>query len=320
MTSPTPAPVFLDCDTGIDDALALAYLLAEPTVELVGVATVSGNVDATQGARNTLDLLHLAGCDDVPVAVGEIQPMVGKYTGAVPYIHGANGVGDVVLPRAERSPVAATGPELLITAARKHPGALRVVAIAPLTNLATALQLEPELPTMVHSVTIMGGAMDTEGNVTPVAEANIWNDPEAAKMVLDAGWSITLVPLDVTKQHVLTEPDRQRLLGSDDVLLHSLGQILDLYFDFYVTKYGERMCALHDPLAAVIAADAITTVDDIVTGSLDVALTGDERGRTIHTATDDGGPIRVVLSTVQDVAPLLMDKLTAWRDAAALSH
>ncbi|MEZ5089348.1 MAG: nucleoside hydrolase [Micropruina sp.] len=182
----TPRPVYFDCDTGIDDALALVYLMASPEITLAGIGTVSGNIDAERAATNTLDLLALGGMDDVPVAIGAMNPLATTFSGGVPHIHGHNGIGDVELPHTGRAPEAESAAEMLVRLARQYPGELDVIAIGPLTNLALALELDPGIAQLVREVTIMGGAALVPGNLSPVGEANIWNDPEAAQAVVAA--------------------------------------------------------------------------------------------------------------------------------------
>ena len=213
MTTPTSHPFYLDCDTGIDDALALAYLLASPQADVRGIGTVSGNVSAAVGARNTLDLLQLAGHAHIPVALGAHDPQAGSFHGGAPHVHGANGIGEVSLSTAAAELAPETAAEMLVRLAHEHPGTLRILAIGPLTNIAEALRLDPELPRLVQDITIMGGAAFAPGNITAVAEANIANDPEAAADVLAADWDVTLVPLDVTMSNVLEESHRQELLA-----------------------------------------------------------------------------------------------------------
>lgn len=211
-------PVYLDCDTGIDDSLALAYLLASPEIDLVGIGTVSGNVSAARAARNTLDLLSLAGRDDIPVAAGAHHPRAGTFDGGVPHIHGHNGVGDIELPASSRSPVAEDAAQLLARLARQHEGRLQILTVGPTTNIAAALDLAPELPSLVSGVTVMGGAALAPGNLTPAAEANIGNDPEAAARLFAAPWDVTLVPLDVTLENTFEETHRQALLDGPTAL------------------------------------------------------------------------------------------------------
>ena len=310
-------PVYLDCDTGIDDSLAIAYLMAHPDVDLVGVGTVFGNIDAHRAARNTLDLLAMGGHDHVPVAIGAEKPLAGRWTGGPAHIHGANGVGDIELPRSPRDPDGSAA-ELLVRLAREHRGGLRVVAIGPLTNLAQALELEPGLPSLVESVVVMGGAAKAPGNVTPVAEANIFNDPDAAELVLSAEWPLTLVTLDVTMEQVLEEADRTALLDADRPLPRALGQMLDLYYTFYVDTYGRRCAPLHDPLAAAIAAGGVTPAAaptvQVVVDTSDGPGRGqticDLRGERLGYPAQPAARCRVVLSLAEPFPSHLIERLT----------
>ena len=308
--------LYFDCDTGIDDALALALLLASPEIDLVGIGTVSGNVDSTMAAKNTLDLLALAGRPDVPVAVGELHPLEGEYHGAVPHIHGRNGVGNVELPASDRAVAAESAAEMIVRLSREY-DALEIVTVGPLTNLARALELDPTLPARVRVVTIMGGAAVVPGNVTAVAEANIYNDADAAAIVVRTPWPIVLVPLDITLEHTLDETDRHRLLDSQRPTARALGEILDLYFEFYVDLYGHRSCALHDPLAAAIAVGVVTaTVAPAVEVIVDDG-NGPGRGQTIADLRGQrrgprdqpGAHVRVVLETDRLLGPVLIERV-----------
>jgi purine nucleosidase len=309
-------PFYLDCDTGIDDSLALAYLLASSDVELVGIGSVSGNVSAAVGARNTLDLLELAG-RSVPVAVGALDALAHPFEGGVPHIHGRNGVGNVELPRAEGTPVDESAAELLLWLSHEYAGELEIVAVGPLTNLALALRADPGLPERVKRVTIMGGAAVVPGNISPVAEANIGNDPEAAALVLAAPWPVTLVPLDVTLEHQLDESHRTALLDSGRPFAEAIGRILDLYFDFHVDLYGGRGCALHDPLAAAIAvggvlttrAPAVPVVIDDTDGPGRGQTICDLRNQRVGPRDHPGAHVRVVLDTDGPLAPQLIERV-----------
>ena len=255
------APFYLDCDTGVDDALALALLAGHPDVTISGIGTVSGNTAAGQAARNTLDLLALAGRGDVPVAVGAHHPLDGTFGGGAHGVHGGNGIGGVELPTAARMAEGRAAVDLLLDLARQHAGDLRIVATGPLTNLALALRQEPELAGLVRDVTVMGGAVRVPGNVTGRAEANIANDPAAAAVVLGAAWPVTLVPLDVTMAHRFTEDDRAALAAAGTPLTLALAAMLSGYFDFYEPLLGVRQVPLHDPLAAGIATGDLTPSD-----------------------------------------------------------
>lgn len=312
-----PRPVYFDCDTGIDDALALVYLMASPEIELAGIGTVSGNIDAKQAAVNTLDLLAMGGKTEVPVAVGSMDPLTHSFSGGVPHIHGHNGVGDVELPHTDRKPETESAADMLVRLAHEHPGELDVIAIGPLTNLAIALKQDPSIAELVHEVYIMGGAALVPGNLSAVGEANIWNDPEAAQAVVEAPWQVVLVPLDVTLENAFEESDREALAASDSALNRALADILNLYFDFYVGEYGRRMCALHDPLAAAIAVGQITATRAPNVPVVVDDTQGPGRGQTIcdlrgqRTGTHDveGAHVRVVLDTDQQLGPVLLARL-----------
>ncbi|ALE06550.1 nucleoside hydrolase [Arthrobacter sp. ERGS1:01] len=317
MTPSATRTVYLDCDTGVDDSLALAYLLADPATDLVGIGTVSGNCSAAQGARNTLDLLALAGRGTIPVAVGAHDPLAHPYDGGVPHIHGANGVGNVELPTADIEPRGGSAAELLIALSHEHAGELSIVTIGPMTNIALALRLDPTLPTRVKDLTIMGGAALVAGNVTPVAEANIWNDPEAASESIAADWDVTLVPLDITLENVLEESHREALENAGHPFVSALGRILDFYFDFYVDFYGRRASALHDPLATAIAVGGITPTNaprvNVIVDTTDGPGRGqticDLRGQRLGPVDQPGANCRVVLATDKPLAPLLVQSL-----------
>ncbi|WP_026531498.1 nucleoside hydrolase [Arthrobacter sp. H41] len=313
----TIRPFYLDCDTGIDDALALAYLLATPTVELLGIGTVSGNVAAATGAANTRDLLQLAGTPGIPVAIGAHDFLARPFDGGAPHVHGPNGIGGITLSTADHTPHSETAAELLIRLAYENPGTLRILAIGPLTNIAHALRLEPRLPALIAEITIMGGAALVPGNITPVAEANIGNDPEAAREVLAAPWNITLVPLDVTMANVLEEEHRRELLAADTPLARTLGEMLGHYYRFYEGIFGRACSAMHDPLAAAIAVEAVALrTAPVIHVEVDAGH-GPGRGQTIcdlrgqHLGYPEqpGAHCRVVLELTEDFAAHLTNTI-----------
>lgn len=249
--------VFVDCDPGIDDALALAYLAAREDVELAGVGTVFGNNTVDITTDNALRLLELylpGGAATVPVARGAERPLV-QEPRLAESVHGSNGLGDVELPAPSGAPVPETAAELLVQVARRYPGEVDLLAVGPLTNVALALALEPRLPALLRRVVVMGGAVAAPGNVTPWAEANTANDPEAADRVFAAGFDLTLVSLDVTMRAVATEPWLDRLKAVRDDRAQRSAAFLDFYFRFYATVFGRPQSAMHDPLAAAVLVD-----------------------------------------------------------------
>ncbi|MDQ1129814.1 nucleoside hydrolase [Microbacterium sp. SORGH_AS_0888] len=316
---PERIPLYLDCDTGVDDALALAYLLASPAVDIVGIGTVSGNTSAAQGARNTLDLLALAGAAGIPVAVGAHDHLDHPYGGGAPHVHGENGIGDVELPLAETEPDPRTAAQLLIDLSHRYAGRLHVLAIGPLTNIALALEADPTLPERVDAVTVMGGSALAPGNITAVAEANVYNDPQAAAALVEADWDVTLVPLDATMEHTLSEAQRTQLLLAESPFVQAIGAILDHYFDFYTPTYGERTSALHDPLAAVLAVGAVAptraprvpVVVDTSDGPGRGQTIADLRGQRLGPRDHDGARVRVVLDVDAPVADHIVEVVLA---------
>jgi inosine-uridine nucleoside N-ribohydrolase len=249
--------IVLDCDTGVDDALALLYLaplVRSGEIELVAAGTVHGNVAPETGALNTLRVLERAGLPDVPVAVGAARPMAQPLHLAAD-VHGSDGLGGLGLPAPDGRPIVASAAEQLVTLARAHPGELTLLAIGPLTNLGLALLLEPSLPELVRGVVVMGGAFGHHGNITSHAEANIWHDPEAAELVLSAGWPVTLVPLDVTHATALDGTWLDRLAAASGEVARFADRLLESYVAWYRKSLGVRGAVIHDALAAMLMVD-----------------------------------------------------------------
>jgi inosine-uridine nucleoside N-ribohydrolase len=269
-------PIILDVDTGTDDALALAYAVASPDLDLIAVTTVAGNVNVEQATANTLAVLDWLGADEVPVHRGASRPLVRPLSDATSF-HGEDGLGSAQLPRSERDIGQDRGPAAIIRLARQRPGELTVVAVGPLTNLAIALNVEPQLPKLLRSLIIMGGAFHVPGNVTPAAEFNIAVDPEAAAQVFAADFSqLTAVGLDVTAQVTLTRDDWNAVnlqldLPPSASLLREVGK-------FAFTHLGRDSFALHDPLATAVAADPLLV--EVEEATVEVETAGPEAGRT----------------------------------------
>lgn len=253
----------LDVDTGIDDALALILAFRSPEAEVLAIGIVAGNTEAGQAAINTLKVLDAVGAG-VPVAVGLNRGLL-RPAATVPWVHGNDGMGDAAIPAPSGRPTGEHAVDQLIRLAHERPGELTLVACGPLSNVAAALIRDPELPRLFKKVVIMGGAVGVAGNVTAVAEANIWHDPEAAQLVFAADWPLTMVGLDVTMSTFLRPAHLERLRASDGPLARFVTAISAFYWGYYSTATGEEGCALHDPLALGIALDPtlVTTMAEL---------------------------------------------------------
>jgi purine nucleosidase len=302
-------PVFVDVDTGVDDAMALVYLFASSDANVVGIAATAGNVPVQQVCANNLGLLELCGLD-IPVSKGAEQPITAPLRTAED-THGPEGMGYARLPATGLELTAHDAADAWIRAAHAHPGELVAIAVGPLTNLALALRKEPALPKLLRRLVIMGGAFDYRGNTTPVAEWNISVDPEAAAEVFavwGAAWGSTQPPqhlpivlgLNLTENIAMTPAllsrlataaessttpmsvldDRGTRSNASNPLIAVLEDAMRFYFEFHFDQSEGYLAHLHDPLAAAVVLDP-----DLVTcrpTTVDVELTGTlTRGMTI---------------------------------------
>lgn len=206
--------VLIDCDPGLDDALALLLAHGDPELELVAVTTVGGNVGVDKTTRNALQIRDYLGFADVPVASGAGEPLLGDVQSAE-HVHGEGGLGSVVLPEAKGTVADTDAVDFLIKTLEASQGDIHLIATGPLTNIALALRKEPRIAHWFASFTIMGGSY-TRGNATPAAEFNIYADPQAAAEVFAAPWTTVMVGLDLTLQAVVTDEvvDRMKQLGT----------------------------------------------------------------------------------------------------------
>ena len=305
MTGPTA--LILDVDTGIDDSLALLYAAASREAELVAVTCVSGNTDARQVATNTLAVLELAGRTDVEVALGREVPLI-RPLETTPETHGPLGLGYAELPAPGREISERHAVDLILEETHRRPGEIGLVTLGPLTNLAVALERDPELPRRLRGFTLMGGAFGVPGNTTPTTEWNMHCDPEAAKLVFrawaDARAADPTIPLplalglDVTErarllpEHVVrlarragSTPDDSIALarGEDpmiatrsvasDPIVRFVADALRFYMEFHARYDGFYGAFIHDPLALAAALDrSLVTTEALY---VDVETTGE---------------------------------------------
>ena len=256
-----PQRIILDTDPGVDDAIAFFLALRSPELRVEAVTPVSGNVPLSLTLPNALRLLEIAGRADIPVAAGAATPLVRRLVTAK-YAHGNNGLGGVDFPEPKTKPVAETATELICRIVRANPGEITIVAIGPLTNVATVLKSDSTIAPLIKSIVIMGGSL-SGGNVTPAAEFNLYVDPEAARIVFDAGIPLTMVGLDVTRKVVIHDEQVRTLEATQNPVSQAAGKILRANFNRLSKTGGASGFAMHDPLTVAHLIDpAIVTLKD----------------------------------------------------------
>ncbi len=243
--------IIIDADPGIDDALAILLAIASPEISLEAVTIVNGNCSVDQGVNNTLGILELVNATHIPVARGCDAPLIQPLLLA-PETHGNTGIGYAQLPKPLTKPSPQHAVELIIEKIMGSPGEYTLVSIGPLTNLALAYRLEPSIAQAVQEVFIMGGAINFSGNTTPQAEFNTYCDPHAAHIVYHSGMPITLVPLDVTYQVILTQADIERLLHIASPISRFIADATRFYMEFHNEYQGIQGCVINDPLALAL--------------------------------------------------------------------
>jgi purine nucleosidase len=308
--------VILDLDTGIDDALALAYALGSPELEVIGVTGTYGNVLVETGVRNALAILELFGRTGIPVYAG-VPHARGRDSFEVleisEFIHGVNGIGEAELPEPATAAAEGDAVEFLVAAVREHGEDLVIVPTGPSTTIAAAIEADPAFAENARIV-MMGGALSVPGNVRPWAEANVNQDPEATDLLFRRARDVTMIGLDVTLQTLLTTTETAvwRSLGTAG------GDFLADAADFYIRAYETTAphlggCGLHDPLAVAVAVDpSLVTCLDI---NLKVDLEGATRGRTIGDHERLNDPVKTahvaVAVDVERFRSEFMQRLTA---------
>jgi inosine-uridine nucleoside N-ribohydrolase len=274
-----PKKIIIDTDPGVDDAMAIFLALKSSEVEVVGLTTVFGNVHTDLATQNALRLLELAGRPDIPVAAGAALPLVVPLDSVADFVHGADGLGNTNLPLPAGRPVDEPAAQFIVETVMARPDQVTLVPIGPLTNLALALALEPRLPEKVAEVVLMGGAATVNGNVNPAAEANIIHDPHATDIVLNAGWPVTMVGLDVTLQTVMTDDYLASLKASGSTAGKFIHHISRFYRDFHYDLFGLAGIHTHDPSAIAYVIDP--TLFTVERGPVRVVTEGLAAGQTL---------------------------------------
>ncbi len=245
--------LIIDTDAGVDDAMAILMALAKPDCEVVAITTVSGNVHVDRVLSNVGIVLDVARAQEIPFYRGADRPLVGRPIDAVG-VHGRDGLGDVGFPESRRAPQGMHAAVALVEIARRMEGQCTLVALGPLTNLALAVQLEPDLPRLLRGTVIMGGAFKGRGNVTPVAEFNVFCDPEAARVVFSSGFRPVVVSWDVALDTPVPWDEWDALLAKGEIGKRFVGPI-SARLRSLLAERGLDGMLVPDPLAMVAALE-----------------------------------------------------------------
>jgi inosine-uridine nucleoside N-ribohydrolase len=248
-----PARVIIDTDPGIDDALALLLAMRSPELNIEGITPVAGNVPLELGLPNALRMVEISARADIPVATGARVPLVRRLVTAT-YAHGENGLGGAVFPEPKLSPITLPAAEFIRQTVRKHPGEVTLLTIGPLTNIATALNADPDLASLVQALVMMGGSL-SGGNITPAAEFNIYVDPEAARIVFQSGIPVTMIGLDVTRKTSLTDEHVRQLEAGQNPVSQAAARIARNAINHNREQGFLVGPNMHDPLAIAAFLD-----------------------------------------------------------------
>ena len=269
--------IIFDTDPGTDDAMALMLALHSPELDVRAITVVAGNTTAKQGLENALRMVSLANRCDIPIAAGAQHPLFQKLITAE-FWHGKNGLANIELPPSKCKVDARFGPDLIIELVHAAPHEITLVPVGPLTNIALAIQKDPSIVPLVKEVILMGGSIKG-GNVNAAAEANIYNDPEAAQIVFQAGWPLTMVGLDVGDKTLLGRKHLEQLArthGPVNDFIYSVAKFLVELSE----KFGSGGTPMYDPLAVGVAVDATLVTAPLM--HVDVETRGEfTRGETV---------------------------------------
>jgi inosine-uridine nucleoside N-ribohydrolase len=273
----SPLRVIIDTDPGIDDAMAILLALNSPELKVEALTVVAGNVDSKQGLDNALKIASLANRCDVAVARGAHHPLNQKLITAQ-YWHGPNGLAGVELPPSKCTADSRFGPDLIIELVHKYPHEITLIPVGPLTNIALAVSKDPSIVPLVKGIVIMGGSI-SGGNVNGAAEANIYGDPEAASIVFNAGWIVTMIGSDVGERTLMTRKHLNQIESQHGPESDFVAKLADYYLS-RSEKDGYSGAAMYDPLAvATVINPTLVTLKDM---HLDVETRGEfTRGETV---------------------------------------
>jgi pyrimidine-specific ribonucleoside hydrolase len=252
-TPARPQPIVIDCDPGHDDAVAILLALARPDLDVLGISTVGGNAVLERTTETALRVLALVGRPDVEVAAGAAHPIDGPLRTA-PHVHGDSGIEGPALPAPVSSAIDEFAPHAMARWIRGAEAPVVLIPTGPLTNVALLLDEHPDVRERIAHICLMGGSV-TEGNITPAAEFNIWEDPEAAETVFDAGIPLTMIGLDVTHRSIVWEREREAIERAGHVGEVVAG-LLAYFQAFHLRTYGWAGTPIHDAVAVAHVAEA----------------------------------------------------------------
>jgi inosine-uridine nucleoside N-ribohydrolase len=287
----SPRRIIIDTDPGVDDAFAILLALSSPELQVEAITPVSGNVPLALTLPNALRLVEIAGRTDIPVAAGASLPLTRRLITAS-YVHGEDGLGGVNFPPPRTKPVAESATEIIRRIVRAHPGEITIVAVGPLTNIATALRSDPELAGMIPGLVLMGGSI-SGGNITPAAEFNFYVDPEAAHVVFHSGIPIVMVGLDVTRKVQLRDEHAAALEAAPNPVSQAAAKIARSTIAQYRRTGFPGFPMMHDPLALATLLDStlVTFKDFYVNIEIEGELTAGESVAYDHAPVRRSAPI-----------------------------
>ncbi|MBF1108728.1 MAG: nucleoside hydrolase [Solobacterium sp.] len=237
-------PIWIDTDTGVDDAVALLCALKLDKLAIRGISAVAGNVEHAKTFKNCRNVLAYAGREDIKVYPGAIKPMCVELDDASE-VHGKDGLGGVVIPDSPAEKETMHAWDAIYEAAKKEGGKLQIVAVGPLTNIANAIISHPDLKDMIERILIMGGAA-VGGNATMAAEFNIYADPHSAETVMQSGIPVVMFGLDVTVDAYLDSKDIQDIRDFNTKISKFFVDVVQSNLNFYIKNYKREILCIHD--------------------------------------------------------------------------
>ena len=306
-----PIKVIFDTDPGIDDAMAYFYGHASDAIDIIGMTTIFGNVSVSNGTRNALWLSEVSG-KNIPVFQGASEPLEMPARPHSSQVHGSKGFGAFEIAEVAQAVQSESASDYLVRIARENPAEIVLCAVGPLTNVALAIQKDPEFIGNLKRLVIMGGSLDEGGNISPFAEANFYNDPHAADIVLKAPESggpedgeIVIIGLDVTNSITFSQENFDRIRALAPETGRFLSEIGQFYMDFYQSVSGKRYCSLHDPAAMVACVKP--ELFEMQLHRLSVVKGGERIGEMVR----DGSTLRSCLVAMKADAQAVADHFEA---------